>query len=136
MGTRLAAPVDGGWVLSDGYRLLGRSKTWRGLVGGTAAAEGGGWLLGMAPGQGAAVGVLSLSGDLISSFIKRRCGVPASGRASGLDQIPEALVPTALLARWFDLTALTGTGVVAAFVILGVVLSRLGYRLGLRRRPY
>src|SRR5271168_5396155 len=32
LGTRFARPIDGGVVLRDGYPLLGRSKTWRGLA--------------------------------------------------------------------------------------------------------
>lgn len=136
MGPSLAMPVDGRLTLSDGNRLFGPSKTWRGLLGGTVAAEVGGWLLGIAPGQGAAAGALSLSGDLISSFVKRRRGIPASGRATGLDQIPEALLPTACLAPWFGLSVGSAAVVVVAFVALGITLSWAGFHIGLRRRPY
>ena len=31
LGNRLARPMDNGLNLSDGYRLFGNSKTWRGL---------------------------------------------------------------------------------------------------------
>lgn len=136
LDARLAAPVDGGLSLGDGRRLLGPSKTWRGLLAGTAAAEGVGWLLGLDPGQGAATGSLSLSGDLLSSFVKRRMGIPASGRATGLDQIPEALIPTLCLAGWFRLDAIAAVTVVLVFLVLEIVLSLVGFRLGLRRRPY
>lgn len=85
--------LDGGWILPDGLPLLGPSKTWRGVAGAMLA----GLLAGMALGFGAVTGLgvaaLAMLGDLFSSFVKRRFGIPSSGMALGLDQIPESLFP-------------------------------------------
>jgi CDP-2,3-bis-(O-geranylgeranyl)-sn-glycerol synthase len=46
---------------------------------------------------GAVVGSAAMAGDLFSSFVKRRVHLPASSRATGLDQIPESLFPLFVL---------------------------------------
>jgi hypothetical protein len=136
LGNRWSSPIDGGRRLPDGRPLLGASKTWRGLVSGIAAAAMVGALLGFGFMFGALFGAASLAGDLVSSFIKRRLGITSSGRATGLDQIPEALLPllyarSALGLELVDLVLLT-------LVFLGgsLVLSRLAFRLGIREQPY
>jgi CDP-2,3-bis-(O-geranylgeranyl)-sn-glycerol synthase len=77
-----------------------------------------------------------MAGDLVSSFVKRRVGLPSSSQASGLDQVPEALFP---LLGCRDLLSLSiadiGAGV-ALFFIGDVVASRLLYAVRLRDRPY
>lgn len=133
---RLSYPVDGGRVWPDGRRLLGPSKSWRGLMAGITTTTVVAWPLGVPPALGAAVGALSLGGDLLSSFLKRRLGIPPSGRATGLDQIPEALLPAVVLAPALEIGPWEVLGVVAAFFALGLVLSWAGFRLGLRTRPY
>ncbi len=136
LGRRMDWPVDGGLRLADGYRLLGPSKTLRGLAGAVlatapaAAALGLGWVL------GAAVAALAMAGDLLSSFLKRRLGRPSSSQALGLDQIPEALLPAALLHQSFNLSWGEVAVAVVAFLALELALSAVGYRLGLRDRPY
>jgi CDP-2,3-bis-(O-geranylgeranyl)-sn-glycerol synthase len=92
---RYSAPIDGGLVLRDGRRLLGPSKTWRGLAIGAlfpaflSPLVGLSWLAGMS------AGVAAMVGDCISSFAKRRrLGFESSDMALGLDQIPEALLPS------------------------------------------
>lgn len=135
-GQRLAWPVDGGLVCRDGQPLLGPSKTWRGLAAGVLTATAAGWPLNLDPALGAAAGALSLLGDLLSSFVKRRMGVPPSGQATGLDQIPEALLPAAVLAPALGLGVAQVVAVVATFMALELLLSVAGYRVGLRRRPY
>ena len=77
-----------------------------------------------------------MAGDLFSSFCKRRFGLPSSSRASGLDQIPESLLP---LLACRNLLALTITDIavcVVMFVVGEIVLSRLLYAVHLRDRPY
>ena len=39
---------------------------------------------------GLAFSALSMAGDLLSSFIKRRRGLPSGARSTALDQLPEA----------------------------------------------
>ena len=136
LGERAAWPVDAGWYFFDGRPLLGAAKTWRGIAAALFATTLLGGLLGLGWELGAAVGALAMSGDLLASFLKRRLGVVSSGRVPGLDQIPEALLPTAVL---YEALGLDGWGVllvVAAFSAVDILLSPLLYRLHLRRRPY
>ncbi|WP_114393081.1 CDP-archaeol synthase [Oleisolibacter albus] len=136
MGETLAYPVDGGCRFGDGRRLFGPAKTVRGLVAGTAAAAGAAPLLGLDVLTGALLGIGSLCGDLVSSFIKRRLGLPPHGRALGLDYIPEALLPLALLRPALGLSWIDVGLLVVAFAIVDFTLSRLLFRIRLRDRPY
>ena len=135
-GQRGAWPVDGGRVWTDGYRLLGDSKTWRGVVLAPLATGVGAVLVGLPVWSGAVVGVAAMLGDVLSSFIKRRLGVPPSGRATGLDQIPESLLPLLAVAGEFALTGSAILLIVVGFVALEIMLSPVFYWLGLRDRPY
>jgi CDP-2,3-bis-(O-geranylgeranyl)-sn-glycerol synthase len=77
-----------------------------------------------------------MAGDLLSSFLKRRLGLPPSSKASGFDQIPESLFPLLACQLPLSLTAvdiLTGT---AIFFVGEVLLSRVLFRLHVRDRPY
>mgnify|MGYP001813085475 CR=1 FL=1 len=136
LGERFAAPLDGGLRLSDGQPLFGKSKTWRGVAAGVLAAVAGALLLGLDWRVGALAGIFAMLGDLFSSFVKRRALFPPSGRASGLDHVPESLLPSlacrgALGLGWGDIAVC-----VLLFVLADVVLSRVAYRLNLRDRPY
>jgi CDP-diglyceride synthetase len=135
-GQRGAWPVDGGRVLADGYRLLGDSKTWRGVVLAPWAAGAGAMLLGLPVWIGGVVGVAAMLGDLLSSFIKRRLGVPPSGMALGLDQIPESLLPLLAVAGELALTGSDIFLIVLGFLVLDLTLSPIFYWLGIRNRPY
>jgi CDP-2,3-bis-(O-geranylgeranyl)-sn-glycerol synthase len=136
LGARAGWPVDGGRRFLDGRPLLGPSKTWRGLLLGTAAGALLAPLLGFTWAVGAMAGLLSLAGDLLASFTKRRLGVPSSGQAFGLDQVPEALLPLLVLRETLDLSWPVLAGVTLAFLLLETPAARLSYRLGLRDRPY
>jgi len=131
-----ARPLDGGRVLADGYRCLGDSKTWRGVVLAPLITELVAlWLL-LPAGVGTLVGIGAMLGDLLSSFIKRRLGLVSSSMALGLDQIPEALFPLMLVANTLDLSWATIAWMVVAFMVLELVLSPVFFRLGIRDRPY
>ncbi len=135
-GTRFARPLDGGLKFFDGRPLLGPSKTVRGVllaIGATALAAP---VLGLAWSVGAALAALSMLGDLGASFVKRRFGLHPSSMAFGLDQVPESALPLLVLKARLGLTGAEIAGVVAAFVVLEVILSRLLFRLHVRDRPY
>jgi hypothetical protein len=132
----LSAPVDGGLQFFDGRRLLGRSKTIRGIVVSMAATSLIGLLLGFELWLGALLAGLSLLGDLASSFLKRRFGYDVHAQALGLDQVPEALIPLVVLKSslaldWTDIGL-----VVLAFVVIELFLSRWLYKIGIREKPY
>lgn len=136
LGRRWSAAIDGGRRWRDGRPLLGSSKTWRGLVSGTLACGLFALTTGMGLVFGLLFGLLGLIGDMISSFIKRRAGLGSSGRAIGLDQIPEALLPMILAWYWLDLNGLVVAGVVVLFTLSNILLSPLLYRLGIRHQPH
>ena len=77
-----------------------------------------------------------MTGDIISSFIKRRAGLASSARALGLDQIPEALLPMLLAWLWLDLGWLIVAVVVVLFTVSNILLSPILYRLGIRHQPH
>ena len=136
LGRRFAHPLDGNATFVDGRPLFGRSKTIRGVVLAMLAATLGAPLVGLEWQIGSVVGGLAMVGDLVSSFVKRRLGLPPSSQASGLDQVPEALFPLLGCRHLLMLTiADIGAGV-ALFFIGDVVASRLLYAVRLRDRPY
>ena len=136
LGDKFSQPVDGGYELPDGVRLFGCSKTWRGFcVGGIGAALVAS-LLGFTIGFGLVFGFLSLSGDLLSSFIKRRMKQPESNQSVGVDQIPEALIPLILGAFWLDYGLSTIIIVTLSFFLLNVLISPILYQFGIRKHPY
>ena len=133
---RFGYPVDGGARFLDRKPLLGASKTWRGLLGSvlvtTLVAEG----IGLGAQTGLIVAAAAMLGDLCSSFTKRRLGIPPSGMAFGLDQVPEALLPLLALRTAMDLSGGQIIALVAVFTLLELLLSRILFRLRIRNRPY
>ncbi|HXP30621.1 MAG TPA: CDP-archaeol synthase [Stellaceae bacterium] len=136
LGERLAYPLDGGMKFADGRPLFGHSKTVRGIVLSILATAAGAPLVGLDAGIGALIAGGAMAGDLLSSFIKRRFDLQPSSRASGLDQIPESLLPLLACRNTLSLTLWDIAAAVALFFAGEVILSRLLYRLRLRDRPY
>ena len=118
LGARGAAPIDGGLAFVDGRPWLGPAKTWRGLFVAIAAAAASAPLLGLGVMAGALAGLFAMAGDALSSFCKRRLGIPSSGQAFGLDQVPEALLPLLVLQPALELPAWMVIGVTLAFLLL------------------
>jgi CDP-diglyceride synthetase len=133
---RFAAPLDGGLKFVDGRALFGASKTIRGILVSIAFTAIAGLCLGFDLGVAAALAALSMLGDLLSSFTKRRLGLEPHAQAFGLDQIPEALLPLLVLKSSLELDWSDVAFVVLAFVVLGVLLSRVLYKFGIREQPY
>jgi len=134
-GTHADWPLDLGIKLGA-QRLLGTSKTWRGLSGSLLLTPPVALLLGFTLWHGLLIASMAMLGDLLGSFFKRRLNIPSSGMAPGLDQIPESLFPALamkqiLMMSWGDLLVL-----VVLFIFIELLLSRLGFWLGLRKQPY
>jgi CDP-2,3-bis-(O-geranylgeranyl)-sn-glycerol synthase len=136
LGRRFACPLDGRLIFVDGRPLLGASKTVRGMLAAVAVSTAGALLVGMPGSVGAVVGAGAMAGDALSSFIKRRFALPPSSRATGLDQIPESLVPLLASRLMLPLTPWDIAASVAIFLVGEIVLSRALYRVHLRDRPY
>ena len=136
LGNRAKHRIDFGTQLPDGHGLFGSSKTWRGLLAALVTTGIAATLLGHTAVFGVIIAGLAMAGDLVSSFIKRRRGLASSSRSTGLDQLPEALLPTcyavaALNLPWWWILALP-----AAFMVLEIYLSKPLFKLGIRKRPY
>jgi CDP-2,3-bis-(O-geranylgeranyl)-sn-glycerol synthase len=136
LGDRLAWPLDGEVRFIDGRPLFGASKTIRGLVLAVLATSIAAPLLGLTLVTGALIGLGAMAGDLLSSFIKRRLDFKPSSRATGLDQVPESLIPALLCREALGFGAADIVAVVVLFFVGEIVLSRLLYQLRIRDRPY
>lgn len=124
LGERYSAPIDGDIRLPDGQPVFGSHKTWRGLIGGVIAGAAVGAALPCGTLLGAIFAALSLSGDLCSSFLKRRFR-QASGRwIPLLDQLPEALFPLLILRSELDLTPAAIIGTCAVFTALDLTVTK------------
>ena len=136
LGNRLARPIDNGLNLSDGYRLFGNSKTWRGLFSALFLTTAVAILWGLEPFTGILFGALTMTGDLLTSFIKRRRGNVESSRARGLDAVPESLLPLCLLKDSLALSLIDITLIVGLFFLIEEFVSPVLYRLRIRNQPY
>jgi CDP-diglyceride synthetase len=136
LGNRFAIPIDGGAKFVDGRPVLGSSKTVRGIFLSILVTSAFAPVVGLDWKIGALVATVAMAGDLLSSFLKRRINLPAHGKATGLDQIPESLFPLLACRSALALTALDIVAGVAIFFVGELLLSRLLYHFHLRDRPY
>jgi CDP-2,3-bis-(O-geranylgeranyl)-sn-glycerol synthase len=82
-------------------------------------------LFDLSPAQGALFALLSMCGDLISSFTKRRLGIASSKSAPLLDQLPETLLPLWLMYPVLGETLMEGCAASLLFVAIDWLISRL-----------
>ena len=136
LGDAFARPLDGGAVFVDGRPLFGHSKTIRGIVLSLLATPLAAALMGMGWEIGAVVAIAAMAGDLLSSFVKRRLGLPSSSMAVGLDQIPESLFPLVASRLLLPVTLLDIVVGTTIFFVGELALSRILFKLRLRDRPY
>jgi CDP-diglyceride synthetase len=122
---RWAASLDFGYVLRDGERLFGSHKTWRGVVAGMLVCALAAQLSGVTWTIGASFGAAALLGDAMSSAVKRRLQLSPGTEVMGLDQIPEALLPSVIFAPLLGLGVIDVAVVVAGFFFLDVLVTRL-----------
>lgn len=135
-GSRFACPLDGGMNFYDKHAIFGPSKTIRGIVASIAAASAGALIVGVGPDVGAVMAAAAMTGDLFSSFVKRRLNFPPSSQAMGLDQVPESLLPLLVGRHALSLSIFDILLGVSIFFVGEILLARLFYRLGLREQPY
>lgn len=133
---RFGYPLDAGKRLSDGRPLFGASKTVRGVLLALITTPLAAVLLGLDGQTGLLIGAFAMLGDLASSFVKRRLGMPSSSQAFGLDQIPESLLPLLAVRGRLALTGTEITFLVGAFLVLELLVSRVLFKFRLRDQPY
>ncbi len=133
---RFTYPLDGGLRLPDGQPLFGASKTLRGILLSLIVTAGLAPLFGVSSRIGLVAAAAAMTGDLFSSFVKRRMKLPPSSQALGLDQIPESLFPLIAVKHASGLSIADIAIGVAIFFIGELLLSRLLFKFKLRDRPY
>lgn len=115
--------VDFDAKMADGNPVLGASKTWRGILATLLILP----IVALIFGYTAEVGILiamgTVSGDLLSSFVKRRLGMEPSSKAPLLDQIPESLIPALMMMQIFDLSLLGILFLVFAFTVIDMIMT-------------
>ena len=132
-----AMPLDRGRVFfTDGRPVLGPSKTVRGVLCAILLTPVVAVLVGLSWDNGLLVAVLAMLGDCVSSFLKRRLGLPSSTMALGIDQIPESLFPLLGMWNFFPLDWVGILTTVVGFFILELGLSAILYKLHIRKHPY
>lgn len=118
-------PVDRGKTWRDGQPLLGSHKTFRGLGAGLIVGLLLGYLLGLTPWTGGICAMLSMLGDLCSSFVKRRLKIPSGQDRPGLDQGVEGLLPLVYLHFHLNLPWLDTLFLLMVFSVGAYVGSRM-----------
>ncbi|MGA3115863.1 MAG: CDP-archaeol synthase [Syntrophobacteraceae bacterium] len=128
-------PIDGGYLFPDGRPLFGRHKTVRGVLAGIITGGLIGAALGFPLWLGLGTGLLSMLGDLLSSFLKRRISFTSGDAVPGLDQVPEGLLPFILIANYYSLSV----GYVLVFGVvfgLGAYFGSIFLSRVLLRKPF
>jgi CDP-2,3-bis-(O-geranylgeranyl)-sn-glycerol synthase len=135
-GRFLNQQLDCGAAFIDGRSILGSSKTVRGIVLSIMATSAFAPILGFDWIDGFIIASAAMIGDLSSSFLKRRLSLPPSSRATGIDQIPECLLPAIAIRSALGLTVFDVISVVIIFFVGELLLSRLLFNWNIRDRPY
>jgi len=129
-------PINGSLKFVDGGPLFGKSKTWRGLAASLIITAVVALMLGYSVQIGILISLLAMTGDLFSSFVKRRFKLPPSSMAPLLDQVPESLLPAVIMMRTFELTLFSIIMLILFFMIFELIVSQILYKMNFRKHPY
>ena len=135
-GKKGTIPLDGNATMPDGRPLFGSSKTLRGIILSLAITSMCAPLVGLPWVIGCIVAAAAMTGDLFSSFVKRRLGMSSSSKFTGLDQIPESLFPLLACMAFLPLTPLFVAIGTLLFFVGALFLSRVFFKLNIRDQPY
>ncbi|MDM8539341.1 CDP-archaeol synthase, partial [Desulfobacterales bacterium HSG17] len=128
-------PLDRGLLFIDGKPFLGNHKTIRGIGGGIIGGVTCGFFLGISLWVALWVGVMSMSGDLLSSFIKRRMRMVDGGNFPVIDQFFEGTFPFIIIAPAYSLSFVQSSLIIVAFIITAY-LGALFLTRVLRTEPF
>ncbi len=114
---KLNRPVDANKTFFDGQPFLGSHKTIRGITGAVVCGGVASHLFSFTIFEGIMIATLSMLGDLITSFFKRRLKKPSGTVIPGVDQFLEAFLP---LIFWKHITSISWFWVAIAMALFGI----------------
>ncbi len=132
---RFNAPIDCGRLYQDDKPLFGPHKTWRGLFGALLAGSLLALALGFPVWLGFSAALLSMGGDLVSSFIKRRLNRPSGNNFPVLDQFFEGFFPFLVFIPYFQI-GLTRALVLTVMFCIGAYFGSVFYKRILLQEPF
>jgi predicted MPP superfamily phosphohydrolase len=132
---RFGYPVDGGAIWYDGQPVFGKNKTIRGFIAGSLAGALAFPLLGLPWWITATAALLSMVGDLLSSFIKRRLAFHSGKDIVVLDQIFEALLPLLFLDIFLAHNSVHNIYTLLLFIVTAHTASRIWTHITSRPTP-
>lgn len=148
-------PLDGGRTFR-GKELFGRHKTWRGIVSGVVVATLVLWLQQLLVrhtgwGQSAAQGVNyaafptlllgplfafgALGGDAVESFFKRQHGIKSGASWLLFDQLDYVIGAIIVTVPFVILTPVEYSWMIIVWFFMHLLVSYIGWRLGIKERP-
>lgn len=136
-------PIDGGWVLRDGRRLLGDGVTIRGTAGGIVAGTVVGGIQGILVsepifglGLGLVMGAGAMVGDMFGSFLKRRIGIARGRPAPLLDQVGFLVFALGFAALITPVSSITVLILLILTPTIHISTNAIAFQLGLKRVWY
>lgn len=132
---RWSAPLDGGRLFWDGKPLFGPHKTIRGIIGAVVMGFAVAPMMGLPAVVGGGAAVLSMIGDLVSSFIKRRFNLPSGSTVPLLDQLFEGVFPILALFPYVGTHPLA-IGILVSLFCIGAHLGSHFFKKILLQQPF
>lgn len=117
-------PMDFGQHFLDNRPLLGKHKTLGGFGFGILGGGFMGYLLGFSLSTGFMAGVLAMTGDSLSSFIKRRLNLEEATEVIVLDQVFQGGLPLVLFQSLYGFSIPAMLTMLIAFIVAGIQGSR------------
>jgi uncharacterized protein len=128
-------PVDLNKTCIDQKPFLGPHKTWRGLFGALFCGSLLAFLWDFTLWVGFFTALLSMLGDLLSSFTKRRLDKPSGRNFPVLDQFFEGALPFLLLSPYFNI-GFFRTALLIIIFCIGSYIGSVFYKDILLRKPF
>lgn len=128
-------PLDNGMFFIDGKPFLGTHKTIRGTVGGIIAGILFGFVMGIPLWVALPAGIMSMFGDLLNSFIKRRFKMIEGAGLPVMDQLLEGAFPFVIIAPAYSLSFAALFFLILVFVITAWLGAQFLTRV-LRMEPF
>lgn len=115
--------IDFGLKLKDQQALFGKTKTWAGIISSLSLTSICAYLLNYDISSGLIISSLAMTGDLLTSFIKRRLKKQSSESCLLLDQIPESVLPALAMKNLYSLSLIQLIVIIVSFIIIELILS-------------